>query len=312
MNIYEYKLGERHFDERGVVIALGFFDGVHRAHRKLLSVARAEAARIGLPFKVFTFRSETFLAKNSTRLYSTDEKMRILASLGCDEVILAELPVIMNVGAEEFVRKTLLFELGMKVAVCGFDFRFGKGGTGDGALLTELAEASGARTVIISEETDGGEKISTARIKRLMAEGKIGEANALLCAPYRVRAVVETGLGMGTKMGVPTVNIPLSEESCPLPRGVYRSAAVIDGTLYAAITNVGKCPTFGERELHAETNIIGFTGVVYGREAIIYFLEYLREEKTFKSKKELLMQINVDKNYVISKGVPTWQEIGQS
>ena len=94
-------------------------------------------------------------------------------------------------------------------------------------------------------------------------------------------------------------------------RGVYRSATVIDGRFYSALTNVGTCPTFEERLEHCETYILDFEGDLYGREITVYFLEYLREEKRFESEKELIMQINIDKNTIIERnGDAKWQELG--
>ena len=134
-------------------------------------------------------------------------------------------------------------------------------------------------------------------------------AREFLGMPYRIRAFVEHGNGVGKSLGFPTLNTPARH----LKNGVYRTATEIDGRLYPSLTNVGVCPTFEARTVHAETYIIDFSGDLYGKSVRIFFLDYLREEKAFSNEKELILQINVDKNRVISEnGDMTWQEIGLS
>ncbi len=313
MKVHEYK-NTRTQCERGSVIALGLFDGVHRGHRELIRTARDEASRRGAALSVFTFRAEGAGMKSGPILYSTEEKLRILEELGVGEVIISDFSSIADMSAEDFIRITLAEDIGCSCAVAGFDFRFGRGAEGDAAMLENRLSSLGIDCITLEEQRHGGEKISTSRIKRLLGDGDTEEANKLLGSPYYVRSKVGSGLGLGRRLGIPTVNFETDEESLPLRRGVYRTAVVIDKRAYNAVTNIGTCPTFGERKMHAETNIIDFDGALYGEELKVYFLGYLREEKHFESEKELIMQINIDKNRAIKENGADklWQEIGQS
>jgi riboflavin kinase/FMN adenylyltransferase len=129
--------------------------------------------------------------------------------------------------------------------------------------------------------------------------------------PYFIEGEVSRGDGRGASLGIPTANLPLSPEAELLKRGVYAAAVYIDGIRYPAITNIGACPTFGARELHSETQIFGEVGDIYGKKIRVYLLDFIREEKLFDSKDELIMQINVDKKYANAVYMETkWQEIG--
>ena len=198
-----------------------------------------------------------------------------------------------------------------KIAVAGYDFRFGSGAQGDAALLLNTMKSAGLDCVIEKEQKIGKEKISTTKIKELLSIGDVKTARQFLGMPYFIRGEVKRGNGVGHTLGFPTVNTDFEDGKVLLKRGVYRTAIDIDGTLYSGLTNVGSCPTFKERNLHAETFILDFSGDLYGKNISIYFLGFLREEKQFNSPKELILQINVDKNRAIKEnGELLWQEIG--
>ncbi len=309
MKITEYKKGTHR--ESGRVIALGFFDGVHEGHRAILSAAKEESRRLGETFSVFTFPAEDGPPKKPTQLYSTEEKLAIFEHLGVDEVIISSFGEISDTDAEDFVKKTLINDLRCRCAVAGFDFRFGKNASGDAEFLTKILNGSNIPSIIIDEQKNGGEKISTTRIKKLLREGNCEKANELLGFPFTMTARVTSGLGLGKKLGIPTLNNDLKEEFCPLKKGVYRTVTKTPLGVFNSVTNIGECPTFGIRNIHAETHIIDFSGDLYGCEIFIFFLGYLREEKQFKDKESLILQINVDKNRTVKEnGDIKWLETG--
>ena len=120
-------------------------------------------------------------------------------------------------------------------------------------------------------------------------------------------------MGVGRGLGFPTVNLDSVAGRVKLKHGVYRCAALVAGKLYHAVTNVGVCPTFDEREEHVEAHLINFSGDLYGERVRVYFLGYLREERCFDSQDELIAQINIDKNRTLEEnGENLWQEIGLS
>ena len=293
------------------VVALGFFDGVHEGHRVLLRNAKEEAERAGLPFSVYTFISENAPPKKGAALYSTEKKADIFEALGADEMIISDFSSVSEMSAEDFVRKTLASDLGCEVAVSGYDFRFGKGASADAEMLGKLLSECGGKALTVPEQKIDGERISTTKIKELLSSGECERANEMLGAPYSIDSVVTSGLGLGKKLGFPTVNSEFDGGVCHLKKGVYRTVTRTPCGIFSSLTNVGGCPTFEERAPHAETNIIDFDGNLYGEKIRIYFLSYLREEKKFKDQNELILQINIDKNRVIKeKGDIKWQEIG--
>ncbi len=293
MTVYEYGKNERPCGKR--VVALGFFDGVHLGHRKIISTAIARAKELGVPSAVFTFRSESPSAKQSAaRLYSTAAKLELIEGCGVDEVILADFEDVRGISAEDFASKLLIGDLGCVSAIAGRDYRFGHRAAGDVALLRSLIEPTGGECVIADDVVEGDDKVSTTAIKSRMASGDIEGANEMLGAPYFLEATVEHGRGVGRTLGFPTVNCTLKEQQGLLKHGVYTSKIVTRGGTYPALTNVGICPTFDARPEHAESFILDFDGDIYGECVRIVMISYLRPEIKFDSPDKLREQIASD------------------
>ncbi len=308
MLIYEYPGENRICGE--CVLAIGFFDGVHIAHRDLILTAKNTAVKRGLQFGIFTFLGN--IKDGAKRIYTDEEKAEIFESLGADFTVFADFSAIRDFSPEKFVNEILVSALNCRVAVAGFNFRFGKGAAGNARTLTELMEGSGGEAIIKSEIRDGdGKTVSSTRIRELLENGKIKVANSLLGAPYYIKGKVEHGNNTGHTLGFPTVNLPISEEKAAVRLGVYRSAIPIGEKIYAGITNVGICPTFKARKVHSETYILDFDGDIYGENLCVYLMDFMRDETAFSSPEELKMQINIDKNIAIKEnGDITWQELG--
>ena len=153
---------------------------------------------------------------------------------------------------------------------------------------------NGAQLICPDAIYEGGEKISSTRIKALLCEGKVKRAGELLGKPYSVNGRVEHGLGLGKTFGFPTVNTEIGEGEISLLSGVYKCRVRIGESYYDAISNVGVCPTVGERKKHTETYILSYSGELYGENVRIEFLDFIRPEKKFDSEKELIMQIKLD------------------
>ena len=292
-------------------LALGLFDGVHIAHRDLILRAKENAARLGLPFGIFTFASDTGIKGGSPRLYSDDDKLDLFERIGADLVIVSDFKSIRDMSAECFVKDVLIRDCGCRFAVAGFNFRFGKFAAAGAEELCELMSGHGYGTQIVDELKYGDDAVSTTLIRAHIADGRIEKANVLLGSPYFIKGKVEHGNRVGRSLGFPTVNLPLDDERAALRRGVYRSAVVINGKIYSSVTNIGICPTFDERRAHAETYILDFTGEIYGDEITVYLLGYLRDEVRFSTPEALIEQINKDKEKAKKEnGDLTWQELG--
>lgn len=295
MKIYEYKVGMRLDAER--VIALGLFDGVHLGHRELIDVARRRADELSVPLAVFTFAAEDTRLKGGERIYSTERKLELLSTLSVDEVILASFSELSGVSAEDFAL-ALPTLMGCKTAVSGRDFRFGRGAIGDVSLLCEVLNSHGAELITVDDVVFDGRKVSTTYIKELLSLGRVREAATLLAAPFvSDRLTVVHGNGAGRAFGYPTLN---TSPPSLLPSGVYLTRVKIDGKLYTGMTNIGTCPTFAERERHAETYILDFSSDVYESEVEIYFIDYIREERRFSSEDDLINQLETDRAFVVN------------
>ncbi len=312
MRSVKYDGGRISLFDNGCVMALGFFDGVHIAHRALLEEARLAAERMGLPLAVFTFPAESErLKRGASRLYSTEEKLFLLEELSVDVCVLCDFDSVRDMTREEFVDGLLIGQLCVRLAVFGYNFTYGKGGAGNAHTLSERLSSHGAESLVIDEKKYFGSEISSTAIRKRLDSLDLRGAARLLGKAYFITGTVVRGRGDGRVFGIPTVNIDLKEDLYALASGVYATAVVIDGVRYLSVTNIGKCPTFGERELHAECFILGYDGNLYGETVRIYFIEHLREERRFSSKDELIAQINIDKNRVLRlEGEELWQELG--
>ena len=296
----------------GSVTTLGFFDGMHLAHRALIKEAKSVAKEQNLPVVVFTFSGNGNLIKSSSaRLFTDEERLALIEKCDVDYTVIADFSVMKDMSAEDFVTEFLVGALNTQVGVCGFNFRFGKNAQSTSKTLSELMQKEGRRAVILDEYLYNGKTLSSTYIRELISENNLSEAGKLLGIPYFISGKVEHGMGLGRKLGIPTVNTDIPQGKLVPTFGVYLTALNLDGKIYKALTNVGSCPTFSEREAHIETYILDFNGDLYGKDIKIYFIAFLREEKKFSNEKELLMQINIDKNKAFELiGESEWQELG--
>ena len=159
--------------------------------------------------------------------------------------------------------------------------------------------------------TDSDLPISSTRIRELLHKKDMAGAAKLLGKPYFITGKVKHGLGLGKTLGIPTVNTELPDGNFSVPSGVYLSALSVGGENHLALTNIGVCPTFGRRAVHAETYILDFDGDLYGENLRIYLCAHLRDEKKFDSENELISQIksDTDKALALWEDIK-WQEIG--
>ena len=270
----------------GCVAALGTFDGVHPGHRRVL----AQAAGGGLPVAVVTFAQHP------------QGKQRILSPARCDElfeecgaaaVVRLDFAAVRDMAPEAFL-DMLVTELGAGGFACGYNFRFGKGASGDAALLAAYCEASGLFCSVSEPVTAGGEAISSSRIREAIAAGDMAEAAALLGSAYRIVGPVVHGDERGRLLGFPTLNQTL-DGGYVLPRfGVYAARVAIGGVTYAAVTNIGVRPTFAGEQPLAESHVMGFSGDLYGQNVSVELRRFLREERKFASAEALVEQMKKD------------------
>ena len=308
MQIVKYKYPEE-IKLDSSVIALGFFDGVHLAHRQLIKKCIEVARDKGVRSALLTFDNDSGLKSEASRLYSMEERLSLIEKMGIDRVILCDFESVKTLDSGVFISEVLVDALGAVALVAGYNFRYGKAALGNYETLKSDAKALGIDTFIEREISDGKTPISATAIREALKNGEIKKANKMLVTPYHIFGTVLHGIGVGHQKGFPTVNISLHNPNI-LKLGVYITGVVVDGELYTGLTNVGTCPTILSREVHAETTILNFNRDIYGKEVEIYFLEYLREERHFDSADELRTQIELDKKTLEQRGEVKWQEIG--
>lgn len=270
------------------VAALGAFDGVHTGHRALLSETARLAAEKGLAAAVFTFADDP--GKGAPRLSDEKERCRLFEAAGISLVYTAHFSDIRSLSPEDFVRNILIGLCGIRAAVCGFNFRFGKDRMGDaGALLSLLPGSRVVEPVIY-----GGAPVSSSRVRAALLSGDAEAAAGMLGRPYSITAPVLHGKALGRTIGFPTVNM---KPTVLLPgAGVYVTRLFAGGHAFPAMTDIGKRPTVEEEgEDRMETYIPDFSGDLYGQTVSVAFLHRLRGEKKFESLPALQDQLSRDK-----------------
>lgn len=261
-------------------VLLGVFDGVHLGHLKTLDALLDTGAQTKC---VYTFDSKTVITKGQRKLLSTEaEKRELLISGGADEVISVDFSVVKDMTAEEFFDEVLIKSLLADVVVCGEDFRFGKGASAGSKDMKKMCKASGISFCEVETLLKGGEAVSTTRIRKLIEEGRLVEANELLGRPYSLSGEVVHGNHIGTDMGIKTLNMTPDEIKVLPKPGVYSTNCIIDNKLYKSVTDIGTKPTVsGTNEKIIETHVFDFNADVYGKAVRVEFLEYYRSEQKF-------------------------------
>lgn len=285
------------------VLALGTFDGVHIAHASLLEMARELRERLSCDLVgAWCFFAPPLASLTGTevpQLTATDEKVRKLLDFGLDFVAVADFNEFKDVSAEDFVNHVLCDQLGCAGAVCGFNHRFGKGGSGDASLLTSLLGEG--NVISVSEISYGGETVSSTAIRRHITLGSIETANAMLGYPFALHAEVIQGKHLGRKLHFPTANMEFPMGSVIPKRGVYATVCKIDGKSYVGVSNVGIRPSVSDNHrVNCETYIIDFDRFIYGQKITVEFHKYLRDEQKFESLDDLKEQIKRDRDAAIS------------
>lgn len=273
------------------IVVLGNFDGVHRGHRALLRKAASLAAEDGASVLVWTFDSLPTPAITETAL-----RRELLLAYGADDVLFDAFKNVKDLSPRQFVEQILRDKLGAEAAVCGYNYSFGRHGSGDAALLSALCAEYGIACHTVDRVTLDGEEISSTRIRELLAAGELDRATALLGHPYLFRGEVVPGQALGRTIGIPTVNFTVDRTVCLPKRGVYASFCYLpDGRIVPAVTNVGYRPTVSEDEITViETHLLDFSGDLYGVSLPVGLLSYLREEKKFPSLDALREAISFD------------------
>ena len=291
-------------DQRAVV-TIGAYDGVHLGHRAVIRQVRQRAAELGALSVVVTFDrhpSSVVRPDAAPRLLTTPEqKIELLSQTGVDAVVVVpfsaeqakETPV-------DFVTRVLVNALRTQAVIVGSDFHFGHMRQGNVTLLREMGERHDftCEPIVLVPRADGvNEPVSSTAIRRALAGGEIDSATRMLGRAHEVRGVVIEGDQRGRTIGFPTANVNIPTGMC-LPSdgvyaGIYRRP---DGTEYSCAINLGRRPTFYANQDYSllEAFLLDFTGDLYGEDAAVQFVAFLRSEKQFGGLDELKEQLVKD------------------
>ena len=287
----------KQFHTVGTAVALGKFDGIHLGHQLLVDGLLREKQR-GRKSLIFTFGeapNEVLIGGAKKNIYTPEEKAYYFSKLGID--ILLEYPFTKEFAAcapEDFVLQCLVRQLGVRSVYVGSDFRFGKGRSGNVALLKSLGEQYHFEVTALAKKTIHGRVVSSTVI-RDMLESHFYVANEMLGNPYFLYGTVVHGNHLGYTLGYPTINQMIPEQKLIPSYGVYASRVLIDGYYYKGISNLGKKPTIqGKHQVGLETHILGYDGNLYDRDIQTELLYFIRSEEKFPDIEALKEQIKND------------------
>ena len=298
----EYIHNTEKFQFHNTVVALGKFDGIHRGHQ-LIFDQLLKYKKEGYLATVFSFDrppANMLKHKDISVIYTHTEKSKLLSQYGIDVYI--EHPftdAFSHLSPEDFVKKILLEKTGMKILVVGDDCGFGYKRRGNVELLDKMSKEYNFKLIVIPKlEMDGG-IVSSTRIRTLLREGKITEANKLLGAPFVIYGPVVHGNHMGKDiLGMPTANqVPENDKLLP-PNGVYVSRVKYKDKIYMGISNIGTKPTIeGKKHMGVETYILDFHKDIYHKNLRVELLYYKRPEMKFDSLDALSQQMHKDADF---------------
>ncbi|SFB03684.1 riboflavin kinase / FMN adenylyltransferase [Acetitomaculum ruminis DSM 5522] len=293
-NNADYEIKEK------TAICLGKFDGLHKGHRRLIRNI-SDRKKYGLKTVVYTFDTNPAFLINHEKeqLITTNYERKVLIEeMGID--YLYELPFtkeIMNLEPEYFIEK-IVKELSIKYMTVGNDFRFGKGGRGDYALLAKLAKDLSFELDIIDKERYEDRDISSTYVRECIIAGDMEKSKELLGYPYTIVGEVVHGNQLGRTIDIPTANVVADDNKIFPPNGVYVSRVCIGDLVYGSVTNIGIKPTVTDKHIKgAESFIFDFSNDIYGKEIKIELLKYVRPEMKFKNIEELKGRMQADADY---------------
>jgi riboflavin kinase/FMN adenylyltransferase len=284
------------------VITIGNFDGVHIGHQALFHEAIEKAETIGGTSVAITFEPHPLRVMKPNNhpplitLY--EQKSELIERTGLDVLICVPFTLeFAALSAEQFVRDLLVQKIGMKAIVVGQDYSFGKNRQGDLDLLKSFGPEYGFEVIVaawINSARALADRISSTKIRQLVKDGRMAQAEKMLGRNYQIRGKVVAGRDRGGKvLGIPTANINLHDELCP-KTGIYAVTVECEGNQHRGVANIGYSPTFDDHEFTVEVHILDFSDNIYDKKIRVNFIKRIRDEIKFSNISELIDQIKLD------------------
>jgi riboflavin kinase/FMN adenylyltransferase len=284
---------------KGSIVALGNFDGFHLGHQAVVGRAVARAFHERRPVIVATFDPHPvkFFKPGLPpfRLTSLDQREALFAHAGADAMLVFEFGAeLASMDAEEFVAEVLARRIGAAGVITGDDFSFGKGRSGDAALLARIGPEHGVAAEAVPQVLLDGERISSGRIREALVEGDTGTATRMLSRDYAIEGVVQRGDARGRELGYPTANLTLGDYQRP-KYGIYAVRVTLDdGSEHPGVASLGVRPTFEPPQELLEAHLFDFDGDLYGRSVEVALHALIREERKFEGIEPLVAQMRDD------------------
>ena len=285
-------------DLQGGAVSIGNFDGVHRGHARIIAHLQTLASEVVAPVVVFTFEPHPVRLLRPDQapppLTWTKRKAQLLRQLGVDALVVYPTDEqVLRLSPGEFFQRVVCDRLRAKAMAEGPNFFFGHNRAGTIETLGELCLSQNIPLTVVQPLRDGGDYISSSRIRKAIQAGDVAVAREMLTEPYRIRGMVTHGAARGSKIGFPTANLDAIDTLVPAV-GVYAGQAHRGDQSFAAAINVGPNPTFGEDERKVEVHILDFAENLYGEPLEVSFLERLRDTKPFDGIDALKRQLQAD------------------
>ena len=284
---------------KGAIVALGNFDGFHLGHQAVVNRAIQRAFHERRPAIVATFDPHPVMFFKPDvppfRLTTLDQREHLFAHAGADAMLVFEFNrELASMDAEQFVSEVLSRQIGAAGVVTGDDFSFGKGRTGDPALLRAVGERHGIAAEAVPQVLLDGERISSGRVREALVDGDTGTATHMLSRDYAIEGVVQRGDRRGRELGYPTANVELADYQRPR-YGVYAVRVTLDdGSEHPGVASLGVRPTFEPPQELLEAHLFGFDGDLYDRKIEVALHAFIREEKKFESLDDLVAHMRDD------------------
>jgi riboflavin kinase/FMN adenylyltransferase len=283
----------------GCVATIGNFDGVHLGHQAVIGQLAEKGEALELPTTVICFEPqplEVFRPDEvPPRLTRLREKLQALKRYSVDRVLLIRFNQrFAAMTAEAFIDEVLVRGLGIRYLVVGDDFRFGKGRTGDFAMLQQAGQQHGFQVVSMHTFNVDGERVSSTRVREALVNGDLETAEKLLGRPYRMCGRVAHGDKIGRTIGIPTANIFLHRKRSPLHGIFVVEVFGLDQEPVMGAASIGTRPTVGGTRTLLEIHLLDFDDHIYGKHLQINFLHKIRDEEKYDTMEELKARMNLD------------------
>jgi riboflavin kinase/FMN adenylyltransferase len=289
-----------HVDQRGAVVCIGVFDGVHRGHRSLVSLARGHADELGVPLVAITFDPHPMAVVGPrvapTSLATLEQRMELLRGAGADAVeVLHFDESVAAMDPQEFVHRVLVDRLHVRAVVVGQDFRFGHRAAGTFETLEHEGDRHGFRAIAAPLVGDGAHRWSSTAIRAMVESGEVSAAATALGRPYRLEGTVVHGDHRGRDLGYPTANLGWDGDPTIPADGVYAGWLLAGDDRWPAAISVGSNPTFDGQERRVESYVLDRDDLdLYGEPVQVEFTDRIRGQVRFADIEALVVQMADD------------------